>query len=255
MAHDGISAMKILFYDIEKSPHLMAGYRLYDQNFSQKQIAQHGFLICFSYCWEGEKIRSVSVLDDPKRYKKNHADDYYVVMKLSALIDSADAIVAHNGDKFDYKELMARIAYHRLPPIKKPILIDTLKMARQFGFTSRKLDDLAEHLGLPRKIHTDTDLGKRVAMGDRKAVHEMVNYCRADIPPLVALYERLKPYVGDNLNRGHYKNGECCPKCGSESFQKRGYRHTKAGKYQSYQCMECFGWFSSKNSIRNVVMR
>jgi len=126
---------KVLFYDIESSPLLGYTYGLYDTTIIHVERDSH--LLSFSYKWQGERrIRSHS-LPDYRLYKKDRYDDTELLKDLHALMDSADLIVAHNGDRFDVRMANMRFIQKGLPslPIKKSI--DTLKIARsRFRFTS-----------------------------------------------------------------------------------------------------------------------
>lgn len=236
----------LLFWDVETAPIIAATWGLYDQNIPYQHVIQDWFILCAAWKWEGGEVQSIAC---------KGMDDRNVVKKLASLIGSADAIVAHNGDKFDHKKFMARLLHHDLPPVRQPILIDTLKMARKFAFTSRKLDDLGISLGTGRKLETERGLWVRAAQGDKKAVQALETYCRGDIPPLESLYYKLRPHVKIGYNQGLFKDRPCCPKCGGENMQSRGYRVTGLGKYQQWQCQSCFGWSHTAPRIKGAMFR
>lgn len=250
--------MRILFFDTETSPIIAAVFGLYDQNIPYRHVIQEWFILCAAWKWLGEdNIKTVSVLDAPKRFKADPTDDYHVIKTLHALIEDADALVAHNLNKFDWKKFMARVVFHGLPPVKKPVMIDTLTQSRQLGFSSRKLDDLGTHLNLGNKLQNEPGLWVKAAQGCRDSIKKLVVYCAGDIPPLENLYIRLRPYMPGGFNMGHYSNAPCCPACGSTDYNKKGLRHTNAGVYHRYRCNEtaCRKWFTSKKSIRTLEMR
>jgi len=35
-----------------------------------------------------------------------------------------------------------------------------------------------------------------------------------------------------------------CPYCDSTRFQRRGFGYNLVGRYQRYQCLKCYRWFS-----------
>jgi hypothetical protein len=248
--------MRVCFYDLETSPIISAVWALYDQNIPYQHVIQDTFVICASWKFQGEsKIDSVSMLDDPKRFIKDHTDDYIIIKKLHWVFEQADVIVAHNGNKFDWKRFMARVVYHGLPPIDQPQMVDTLVEARKWKFTSNKLDDLAAHLKLPRKIENEKGLWVKAAQGDVKSIRAMIRYNKGDIPPLEKLYNKLLPYMKSTPNRNLYSDHECCPKCGSLKFQHRGYNYSRVSKFKKYQCKECFGWFTNKTRVKGAEFK
>jgi hypothetical protein len=245
-----------LLYDIETSPLIAATFGLWEQNIPHTNIIQDTFIICAAWQWHGKKrVESVSVLDDPKRFKKDHTDDYHVVKTLHGLIQQADVIVGHYANSFDWKRFMARVVYHKLPPLNIPVMIDTVKEVKRFSFTSNKLDYLGAHLGVERKLAKDTGLWLGAARGEADKIKKMVVYNRGDLPPLAGLYDRLRPYMTNHPNHNLFTNGHCCRNCGSESFQKRGYRRTAVSVFQRYQCNDCHAWFESKHSIKRASFK
>ena len=46
---------------------------------------------------------------------------------------------------------------------------------------------------------------------------------------------------------------ECCPKCGSQKYQKRGTAMALTRVYVRYQCKSCGGWFRSTRSVSGAV--
>lgn len=250
----------ILFWDTETAPLIGCHWGLYEQNISYPNVIQDWFIISAAWKWQGsKKTNSVSVLDDPKRFLKNHADDYYVVKAVHDAISEADIIVAHNNDGFDYKKFMARVIYHKLPPIKRLLMVDTLKEARRYAFSSRKLDDLCSHLSLARKLQNEPGLWPRAASGDKGAIRAIVRYNNRDIPPLEQLYDRLLPYMPRHPNHNLFRGDgvECCPNCGSTVFKKKGFRYTSVGKFQSFECQnkKCRARFQSGKTVKRVSMR
>lgn len=248
--------MRIVFYDIETSPLIACTWGLWDQTIPTSSILQDTFIICAAWQVHGQsKIYSVSVLDDRPRFKKDHTDDYHVVKALHRLFSTADVIVGHNANQFDWKRFMGRVIYHKLPPLNIPQMVDTLKEARKYGFTSNKLDYLGKHLKVDQKLGKETGLWPKAAQGDKAAIKKMLVYNRGDIPPLVGLYERLRPYMTTHPNFNLFSNAICCPRCESNSFQRRGYRRTAVSMFQRYQCNECLGWFESTAAIKRVRIK
>ena len=105
--------------------------------------------------WYGEnKIRCLG-LNDYDDYALDKDNDLDLTKTIHRLIDEADLTIAHNGDRFDTRKVHARFAIHGLNPPSPVRSIDTLKVARKyFAFTSNRLNDLGEVLGLGKKEST-----------------------------------------------------------------------------------------------------
>lgn len=238
---------KILAWDLETSYIIGMFFQLFEQRISHENILQDSFVICGAWQWIGKKkIYSVSVLDDPKRFKRDYTDDYFVIKTLHDVLSEADAIVAHNGKKFDFRVFNARCLYHGLPPIKPVIQIDTLQIARKhFRLTSNRLDHIGQVLGVGGKLHTPKGLWKDCTLGDPKAIKKMVKYNRRDVPLLTDVYHKLFPFFETIINHNIFLGTECnCPKCGNDRIQSRGTKKTKTREYRQFQCQECMSWFS-----------
>lgn len=247
---------KVLYIDIEVAPNIAAAWGIHEQRISYNDIIQEWFILSVQWSWDNsKKVNKLSVLDN-KRGKKI-TDDSEIVRKISEIISEADEVVGHNIKQYDLKRINAKIIEHKLPPLRIPTIVDTLVWARQFGFTSRKLGDLCKKLGLENKLSHSPGVFIRAAMGDRKAIQEIVEYGVGDIPTVRDLHLRLRPYATTVSNNNLYRGDgvKCCPKCGHEQFQARGFSVTITGKYQRFQCSGCGGWFKSGKSVKRVEMR
>lgn len=236
---------RIVFWDIETSPLIGACFGLYEQNI---HLVQDWFIICAAWRVSGEKtIHTTKLTDDKNRFKKDFKDDYHVIKTLYDIISGVDILVAHNGDNFDWKKFEARYIAHKMPPIKKPLLIDTLKYAKQFKFTSNKLDFLSKHFGYVGKLPSNMALWVGAAYGDEKAIRRMSRYNKGDIPPLEAVYNRFKPYIKGHPNMNLF-GGKGCPKCGSSHIRRKGIEYARTATYQKYQCQDCGAWFQGEKT-------
>lgn len=203
-------------------------------------------MISAAWKWEGEdKIHSVSVLDDPKRFKKNPHDDYHVIKTLHEVMSEADCIIHHKGDSFDKRWLDTRILVHELPALPPVASIDTYKIAKgRFYLNSNKLDYMAKLLKVGSKIPTSASLWMRILNGDRKAIREMVVYNKHDVKILEKVFLKLRPYVANHISRELF-GGDGCPRCGSTKIQSRGVHRAISRVYRRWQCQTCSGWFKS----------
>lgn len=236
---------KVLFWDIETSLQPVAVFQLSHNDWiDPSAILQERYIICASWQWEGEdRVSSVSVLDDRKRYAKNPHDDYVVVKKLHEVLSEADVLVHHNGDSFDLKYAATRMLIHGFPTLPPIQTIDTCKIARsRLMFNSNKLDYIGRVLGVGKKLKTTPKLWLKILNGDSKAVRDMIVYNKQDVTLLRRVFEKLQPYVPTHINRELF--GQVgCPRCGSNKIQSRGVHRIVAKTYRRWQCQACFGWF------------
>lgn len=197
------------------------------------------------WMWLGEnKVHSVSLLDDPERWKKDPHDDYHVVKTIRDVIAEADVVVAHYGDSFDNKYVKTRVLYHNLEPIPPVQTVDTKKIAKQvFYFNANNLEYLAKYLKCPnRKLHTSPGLWLKVLAGDAKALKDMVTYNKGDVLALRDVFMKFRPYIPNYINRELFGK-EGCPRCGSKKIQSRGTYYAQTRTYRRFVCNECRGWF------------
>ena len=248
-----MTAPKVLFYDIETAPNLGYVWAKYDQNVLDYQ--REWYMLCVSYRWAHEKTTHViSLLDFPETYAADPEDDTQLVEHLWVLLDNADITIAHNGDKFDNKKSNARFVVHGMAPPSPYRSIDTLKVARQkFMFNSNSLGDLGETLDLGSKVSTGGfSLWSGVMRGDGKAWRKMLRYAKQDVDLLIAVYERLKPWMTNHPNMGMYSEETVCPTCGSTHLIKRGVRYTQTMTYQQLQCQDCGAYSRSRAAEAGV---
>lgn len=244
---------KLLFYDIETSLQPVAVFSLLHNDYiDPKSILAERYIICASWAWGDGKVEAVSVLDDPKRYKKDPHDDYHVVKKLHEVMAQADVVIGHNSDHFDNRYVNTRILAHKLPALAPYASIDTYKVAKsRFLFNSNKLDYLGKMLGVGRKIDTTSGLWMRVLNGEAKAVRDMIRYNKQDVLLLRDVFKKLQAYIPNYINRELF-GGEGCPRCGSTKIQSRGVHRAISRVYQRFQCQECSGWFRRVVNYKSV---
>ena len=237
--------MKILLLDIETAPNLVHVWGLWQHNIGLPQILDSGYVLCWAAKWYGED----NVLFD----SVFHSKPKKMLKQIHALLNEADAVVHYNGAKFDIPTLNKEFILHGLPPPAPYKQIDLLRTARsQFKFPSNKLDYIAQALNLGKKIkHRGHELWIACMNGDVQAWIEMEEYNIQDVLLLEKVYNTLLPWIKHHPNYGLYKadTGHCCPHCGSNSYQKRGYYYTSTCKYQRYQCKSCKAWFRSNRNI------
>ncbi len=252
-----MSAPRVLLWDIETSQNLVAVFQLAKNDYiDYRNLIRERYIICAAWKWLGEKtVHSVSILNDRKRYKKDPHDDRHVVETLHKVIGQADVLVAHNGDRFDYKYVTARGIAHGLPKLPPTASVDTLKIARrEFLFNSNRLDYLGKYLNLGKKVDHEPGLWLRVLNGDAEAVRAMVRYNQGDVLLLEKVFLRLRPYVTEAITRA-LDGGIGCPRCGSLQTQRQGVRRAITRTYARYQCQSCGGWFRDGQIVDRTKTR
>ena len=237
---DAHTAPKILILDIETSPVRAYVWQLWRQNVYLDQIISNWFMISWSAKWLLEEGTMSQVLQ-PKEIIKE--DDHRIVETLWHLLNTADIVIAHNGEQFDIPKIKSRFLMHGLPPTTYYQQIDTKKVAaREFGFSSNKLEALARLCGIEGKSDTDFTLWSRCMDGDAEALLEMEAYNRQDVKVLEEIYLWMRPYIKGHPNYNLYVDSAnpVCPHCGHDHLEFVGYYYfTQTGKYRNYRCQSC----------------
>lgn len=236
---------KVLFLDLETTPNVVYSWGLWVNGMlSHDNILEERTILSACWSWEGENTIHSAVVD--YRHPKN---DIYVVQTVIDQINKADAVVAHNGDRFDMRWLYARAIFHKLPPPAPILQIDTKKLAKsRFNFNSNRLDYLAQFFGIGRKIKTEFELWKECIAGSKKALETLVKYNKHDIVLLKGVYACMKAYLPSKINRQLFGSLESCSDCGSHKIQYRGFHYTTAHKYRRFQCTACGHWDHSRKA-------
>ncbi len=245
---------KILVIDIETSPNLAYVWGAWKQNVGANQWVQKTDIMSYAAKWLGE---------DEVFYNDNRTgDDRIIVAEMFKLLDEADMIVAHNGQRFDMPRILGRGLVHGFKPPSPYKVLDTLLVARrEFAFMSNTLAALCEELGLPLKSDHKKFVGfalwSECLKGNVEAWKEMKEYNIRDIVVLEALYLRLRPYMRHHPNVVYQQEVDGrpqCAKCGSDHIQFRGWATTPIGTlYRRFQCMDCDGYGRVRWSERGVI--
>ena len=241
--------VKTLIYDLEVSPILGWVYEKYDTNLVEME--HDYFLLSFAYKWLGEKKVTVHALPDYKTYKKDPMDDRELVLDLHNVLSQAQVVVGHNMARFDERKSNARMVQNGLECPTPHQVIDTLKVARsKFAFTSNKLSDLADYLGLPqKKMHVGSCQWVKAIHGDMKTWEHIKKYNKRDIELTEQAYMKLRSYMTNHPNLHADSNDPFnCPSCGHDVLIKRGPKVTKSGWKQYYQCKRCGSYCSTRTT-------
>lgn len=243
--------LKILHLDIETAPKLAYVFRMWKENINPFAMESDWYMFSWRAMWDhddvihGQRLYGQEAIDQ---------DDSRIMTQLWNMLDEADVVVAHNGDKFDIPSINTRFLANGLTPPSPYKQVDTLKIAkRMFKFSSNRLDYLGEFLGVGRKIDTGgMELWVRCMKGDDEALEAMYEYNGQDVALLKMVYRKLLPYSHSAPNHGVCSETDNmkCGKCGSENIQQRGYYHTNISSFKRYVCKDCGGWNRSRINVR-----
>lgn len=247
---------KILVIDIETAPILASVWGLFDQNVGLPMIERDWFILSYSAKWLGDDrimyhdLRGKDLLSD-------NVDDSQLLRQVHYLLNESDAVIAHNGDRFDIKKLKTRFILNGMPPVKKFLTIDTLKVARrEFAFTSNTLQYLSNVLVDDPELRkkksqkfSGFELWKECLKDNIEAWEEMKLYNQNDILSLEQVYYKMRPWMMNHPNVALMGNElpdvPTCRKCGSTEVIKRGVRLTPNYYRQEWQCKDCGGYMST----------
>lgn len=177
-------------------------------------------------------------------------DDRRVCEAICEIIWNADAVVTHNGKRFDWKFLQTRFLKHDLPPAPPIHHIDTCSEAkRALLMVNNRMQTLAtfytdeekmDHEGWPLwvKVH-----GGIPRVRDEDAEQRMTEYCKQDIITLEAVFNEIRPVVKSlpNYNLFSPFKEKSCPHCGSTRLESKRYAYTKTKRKPQYICLDCRG--------------
>ena len=247
---------KILIFDIETTPMPVWVWDFGKQyvphtNIVKDKSGKQKFWYVLS--WAAKWLYDENVLSDVLTPEEAVArDDKRILDSVWKLIDEADIVVAHNGDRFDIRKLNARFILNDMNPPSPYKSIDTLKIARkEFAFSSNKQDFLTKTFGLSEKLKTEFQLWIDCMNGDKERLAEMLKYNKRDVIGLEQLYLKLRPYIKNHPNLGILMDSNVCPSCGSKNLKPSDATYfTSSNEFPVYRCGGCHSPFiRSKSSI------
>lgn len=240
-AHE-VKYCNILILDIETAPLLSFCWGIWEQNLSFEQIQSDWFVFTWSAKWLFEKKVYSAKLTGKEAKEQN---DKRIMQSVWQLLDKADIVITHNGDKFDIKRLNTRFLIHGMPPPMPYLSIDTLKHnKKQFAHSSNKLDYINHSLKAPRKMeHEGFPMWIKCYRGDEKALATMERYNIKDVLILETMYLRIRNWIKPHPNITLHitdEKVERCPTCGSDDLKKAQGRYaTTVGVYEAFRCNSC----------------
>lgn len=231
--------LKRLYFDLETSPNIVWTYAIgYNISINHGQIMQERAIVCACWKWEHEDVVHSITWTKSK-------DDKRIIKAITPILEQADEVVAHNGDRFDIKWLRTRAFLHRLPFPAYIKSIDTLKKARgKFLFNSNRLDYISKVTGGHGKLDYGGQgtLNKIYLNNDQEALSQYVEYCKVDVIELERIYKLMQPYIEPDTHVGVMKGNErySCPQCGSVNLKRKGKRVSKSGTVRyRMNCKSC----------------
>ena len=243
---------RILSLDYETSP--QKGYffgPIWETNIIE--VIEHTTILCVGYKWDDGPVKVIGQ-SDFKDYKKGVLNDESLVKFFAPLLKEADIVSCHNGDKFDIPVFNTRLLAHGLEPVPVNKTFDTKKIARSmFSLPSNKLDDIADFLGIGRKLNTFKKLWFDCEKGDPKAWKYMKKYCGMDVSLQYEVLKRVLPFAkqsGDFVFVN--EDGVTCPNplCGSAYMTKSKNKIVKGGFKRQYQCQDCGSYYTVPKTIK-----
>lgn len=234
-----MSNPKVLLIDVETSPNLGYSWGKYEQNIIAFQ--KESEILCYAAKW----LDKEEVLTG----KKNKKSNKNIATELWKLMDEADIVIAHNGDRFDIRVINACFLTNNLPPPSPFKTVDTRKVAKRYFFLqSNKLDDIGAKLDLGRKLkHEGIELWFGCMNDDPESWRKILEYNVQDIILLEKIYLRLRPWISNHPNYNYYTASQvACPKCGSSESFGNGTRYLISGRRQKRVCKNCHGHFQIK---------
>lgn len=240
--------MKILVYDIEIAHIYDARYqtRMYS-GFVDRNVlmsADISIITHFGFKWKDDKRAYCKSLHEFPEFKDNPHDDSPLIKYASDLLQEAEHLVAHYGDKFDRRYMNTKLIHENLPPI--PPLIkqtDTCSIAkRHLKMSSNRLDNLANYLDVPMKRKKNwPDDWLKMTLGEVEAFKRVKHYCIGDIVTLDHVHNKLQSFDSKQPSISLESGERCCPQCGGLQLVVHSYRYTKSrGKIQRFICKKCY---------------
>ena len=235
------TSAKVLVLDIETAPIRAYVWGIWNVNVGTHQIQSDWFCLTWAAKWLFEdKVYSGKL--KPKEVAEQN--DKRIIEGIWKLINEADIVIAHNGEKFDIPKLNSRFILNGLQPPLPYQQIDTLKhIRRQFGFTSNKLDYVNKLLNLERKKDTNFELWERCMQGNASALSEMEEYNVQDVRILEETYLQIRAWIKPHPNMGLFildEKEHRCPNCGSAELKEQGKNYnTTANVYTLMRCDNC----------------
>jgi len=241
--------MKILSMDIETSPHLSWHWRRWKENIPKSFTVQESRVLCWAAKWYGQKTI--------KFQSEWNVGSDEMLAQIWDLLDDADVVMGFNSKKFDVKRLNAEFVKRGWDAPSPYQQIDLyLQCKKNFAFSSNRLDDVLEELGLLQKLPNEgMKLWMRVMEGERIAQQQMKKYNIQDVEVTEQLYDHIRQWITPHPNMGLYVDDEgdenpACRTCGEKEMIRHKKRPTSVGLYQQWHCQNCGAYHRGRKNLK-----
>lgn len=179
---DGYVGLRMAFFDIETT----------------NLGAIMGRMLCWSIADNWGNVTTARHTDFDQ---ETPLDDRGVCVALRDELERYDIVVGWNSKLFDISFLNARLLRWGERPCRQDMIHnDPMYKARQGGYSARigssKLDNVARFFRTKeQKTEINWDTWSLAAMGDDKALDEVVTHCEADVLVLRLVWNHLKPLI------------------------------------------------------------
>ena len=235
---------RILFVDIETAPHETWIFNQWAKFIPHDAVTSDWYILSYAWSWGRDGEVSVDHLGNYSDWDEGEFDkDEPLLMGLWQLMDEADIVVAHNGNRFDIPKINTRFLAHKMPPPSPYQSVDTLAVfKKKFKMRSNALLQIAKDLGLTLKLESG-GMPRWIAAvkGSSEAMQQIADYNIGDIDTLREAYYRILAWIPSHPNFGVIsQQAHVCPNCGSKSLtaEQSPYR-TPAGAYAAWRCDDC----------------
>lgn len=219
--------------------------------------ADWGVILCTGYKWLGHgKPQVISLPDYKQHFAHDCTDDSLLVRDFREIMVLADMFITWYGERFDVPMVNSKLVKHGLQPLPPITHFDGWKTAKyRMNLSSNRLANVSSFLGLEEKTPVKGEVWKRAVAGYPDAIKYVEEHCLQDIVVLEQAYERLRPFAPTHLNLNLVQGTKSnCPRCGSNSLQRRGTQVAQARSYQRFQCTKCGSWCRSRKSDRETIV-
>ena len=240
----------ILLFDVETTPMLGWAWHKFRPYIDDIERGTH--LLCVSWQWYGEKhTHFMAQWDDPE-WAAWSEDDTWLAVRMHALLDAAEIVVAFNGDRFDVRKVNKSIRFADLGPPSPYQTVDPFKVGRTyFAEDSHRLKHLSlrYHDGEKVPHPGGMDLWFGCMAGTVKDQRLMERYNRQDVRLLRAEYVDVRAWMAPGRkahpNMGHWNQKAkqegrvVCPKCGHERVRvnpREGMHRTHVSEFLTVWC-------------------
>lgn len=245
---------RVLIYDIEVTPILAYTWDLKPYRLPIDNIVEDPRIVCIGAKWLGEK--RVSLISEWEHGRRGMLD------RIHEMFTEADAAIGFNSKSFDTRWVLGELAREGYAPPAPFAEVDLYREARAlWKLPSHRLAYITKALDVRTKLDAGgwgTWMG--VINGDPKAQRRMATYCKGDVLSTEQLYLRMLPWLKTSPVAALYADdvdadAVICPRCSSESLQRRGFAFTRLGKFARFQCQDCGGWSRGKRNLKAVDVR